>query len=463
MKTLSITIALIFISQVAHTEIRGLEVKQRVSEQLRTGKQYVYIIAINNYAEWSHLKNPVKDATEIRNILQSDYYIDTVVELYDKEATKSNILRKFGDLQKLLKSEDSLLIFYAGHGYFDRRLTNSGFWIPTNGGTDIFEQANWISNSQIRALIGNFKASHICLISDSCFSGDILNAMRGDTLTGGIDDESAAKVYLLTSRQVLTSGAEEAVPDNSEFSQQLKMALQKNKEPYLDPLTLYAQIRKGVRSTLPLLGNLKDTGHQEGASFFLFSKPNLEEMKANNHVSLEPHILTGDNQILPKRPMFAAVGAGLLVPVIEAAGNIDLGFGSSLSLGFSFPIPSGYFGFAVFTGLSSGEAWESPSSTYVLYSIPLGGLALYEFEIVPAFRILVEVGGGESLNLLYLANGYAPMIYTPFVLGAFGGEFIISPEWAIGISGRCSLQFFSNIVYANITPVIFFKASFGKE
>jgi hypothetical protein len=139
---------------------------------------------------------------------------------------------------------------------------------------------------------------------------------------------------------------------------------------------------------------------------------------------------------------------------------MDLGFGSSLTLGFSFPIPSGYLGFALLTGVSSGEVRESLSSNYVMYSIPLGGLALYELEIAPVFRILVEAGGGESVNLLSFTSGYTPMVYTPFALGALGGEFIINPEWAIGISGRYALQFFSNIVYANVTPIIFLKNVF---
>jgi hypothetical protein len=114
------------------------------------------------------------------------------------------------------------------------------------------------------------KARHIALIADSCFSGDFLNPTRGIAPT--ITNTYFKNAYSRISRQVLTSGASEAVPDESQFTRQLKLALEGNTSPYLDPLMLYNQIRLGVTQTTPLLGDLKDSGHQEGSSFLLFLK-----------------------------------------------------------------------------------------------------------------------------------------------------------------------------------------------
>ena len=267
-------------------ETRGLkDVEKKLNQRIILGFQYLLLIASDTYDHWPNLKNPVSDAKEIKEIITSRYYIDKVIELYNKEATKANILRTFGDLQKRLKINDSLLIFYAGHGYYDKEVTKTGFWIPTNGGLDSHEQSNWIPNPQIRGMISNFKASHILLISDSCFSGDILHTMRGpdpialESTLDTIKDKQVIKTYNLTSRQVITSGASEFVPDNSEFSLQLRMTLEKNSNPYLDPFTLYSHIKKGVNSTIPLLGCLNNTGHQEGASFYLFLKDIPDEDK----------------------------------------------------------------------------------------------------------------------------------------------------------------------------------------
>ena len=276
-------IILIFIPFLLSTlalsaQSRGLEVVAKAlgGEHAVIGKQYAVFIAIDAYKEWMPLKNPVKDAKEIRDILTSRYYIDQVLELYDGDATKSGVLRLFDTLIKTVKPEDSVLIYYAGHGQLDD--TETGFWIPVDAGTDQFEQKNWIPNIQVRNNIGKMQARHIVLLSDSCFSGDILNPTRGATPT--IDASYFSNAWTRVSRQVLTSGASESVPDQSEFSQQLKLALRGNTQPYLDPLMIYSQIRLGMTRTTPLFGDLKDSGHQDGASFLLFLKNRAEASSA---------------------------------------------------------------------------------------------------------------------------------------------------------------------------------------
>lgn len=235
------------------------------------GRQYAVLIAINKYVHWMALQNPVKDAKEIKDILSRKYYISDFLELYDEAATKASIIKLFDRLISEAKPEDSILIFYAGHGHLDSS-SNTGFWIPVDGGVDVYEQANWLPNSQIRGFISNLKARHIALIADSCFSGDFLNPTRGmaPTITNGYFKNAYAGI----SRQVLTSGASESVPDESQFTRQLKLTLEGNTSPYLDPLMLYNQIRLSVTKTTPLFGDLKDSGHQEGASFLLFLKEN---------------------------------------------------------------------------------------------------------------------------------------------------------------------------------------------
>lgn len=60
------------------------------------------------------------------------------------------------------------------------------------------------------------------------------------------------------------------MPDESAFARQLKIALEGNNRPYFDPLALFDQVRLGVRTTLPLFGNLKESGSHEGGSFLFF-------------------------------------------------------------------------------------------------------------------------------------------------------------------------------------------------
>ena len=247
---------------------RGLQIVARSvgGSDLQIGKQYAVLIGIDRYAEWASLRNPVKDAKAIKEILARRYYIDEFVELYDAEATASGIRRLFDDLIERVGPTDSVLIYYAGHGYTDKY--NTGFWIPSDGSRDLMSQDRWIGNGQIRNFMTMIRARSLALVSDSCFSGDLINVQRGATPT--IDSEYWRNALRYTAKQVLTSGASESVPDESEFARQLKSLLESNTEACLDPLAMYDRIRRGVTQTLPLLGTLP--GHESGASYVLFLK-----------------------------------------------------------------------------------------------------------------------------------------------------------------------------------------------
>jgi len=250
----------------AAAQDRGLDVvaKSVAGADVRIGKQYAVLIAVDRYKEWTPLRNPVKDAKTIKDILQRRYHIDEFVELYDENASAVGIRRLFSDLIDRTMQNDSVLIYYAGHGYTDKFKT--GFWIPVDGGKDVESQDRWIPNQQIRNFVSQMKARSIALVSDSCFSGDLLNVHRG--AAPAADSAYFRNALKYTARQVLTSGASETVPDESEFSRQFKAFLENNTEVCVDPLAMYDRIRRGVTKTLPLLGTLP--GQEEGGSFVLF-------------------------------------------------------------------------------------------------------------------------------------------------------------------------------------------------
>lgn len=261
-----------FLAGLSAADDRGLDVIIRNltgNDYTVPGKQYALFIAVNKYKEWMALKNPVKDAREIRDILINRYYVDDVIEVYDDNATKAGINRAFIQLIENTKPEDSVFIFYAGHGHMDD-MSNTAFWIPVDGGNDAVAQENWIPSAQIRGFITKMKARRIALFADSCFSGDILNPTR--SITPSIDNAYFKNAYNRVSRQVLTSGASETVPDASEFAMQLKMVLEGNNQPYLDPLMIYSEVRLGLTKTTPLFGSLAGAGHQDGGSFLFFLK-----------------------------------------------------------------------------------------------------------------------------------------------------------------------------------------------
>lgn len=251
-------------------EDRGIQVVARSvvgRQDFDVGRQYAVLIGIDRYREWTALKGAVKEARQVREVLERRYYIDEFLELYDEEATAANIRKLLADdLPRRVGKNDSVLLFYAGHGFLDSSQT--GFWIAVDGTRDQYDQRGWIANSQLRNLLSQIKAQRILVMADACFSGDFLDSSRGAVPT--VDEAYFRKALQLTARQVLTSGSSETVPDRSEFGTQLLNLLERNNDPLLDPYTIYDRIRRGITVTQPLLGTIP--GNEPGASFVLFLK-----------------------------------------------------------------------------------------------------------------------------------------------------------------------------------------------
>ena len=237
----------------------------------KSGKQWAVFIAIDEYREWGTLLYPVKDAREIKNILLEHYYIDEVRELYNREATAAAIRNLFNELQNKTGPNDSVFVFHAGHGIKDDK-TRISAWIPHDGGRDISRQHDWMHHTQIRSILDSLKARHVFLISDSCFSGDLLVATRG--APEAIANYPAA--YDSVSRQAMSSGASEEVADESEFASRLKSTLLRTETPYVTPLFLCSKIieTQTMRDlyTIPILAVIPQSSHVLGGSFLFFRK-----------------------------------------------------------------------------------------------------------------------------------------------------------------------------------------------
>ena len=242
-----------------------------------TGKQYLLSIGINSYLHWPQLKTAVNDAREVTKVLISRYHFEAAdaVSLYDAEGTRDNIIGNLRRLASNLRSEDSLLIYYAGHGHLDK-LTGTGSWIPVESKRK--NAAAWISNHSIKECIRACKARHILVVSDSCFSGDFFRSKREDLPE--VTEEWIKKAYGLISRQAITSGGLEPVSDagfagHSVFSYFFLDALKQNRRAYLLPSELYGSVKKGVVANaeqVPEYGSLKDTGGHHGGEYVLFRR-----------------------------------------------------------------------------------------------------------------------------------------------------------------------------------------------
>lgn len=192
---------------------RGFEVtpgeKKSPAEQNSTaqpapfGTYHALLIAIADYQHHPKLKTPVSDVARLAEVLREHYGFANVETLVDQQATRTGILTALERYKRLTKT-DNLLIYFAGHGTFEPE-TREGYWIPVEAEASKWD---WISNDQIRKVIGQIPAKHTLLVSDSCFSGDLT---RGAPLQK--PDRYVEQVSKKDSYQVIASGGLEEVGD----------------------------------------------------------------------------------------------------------------------------------------------------------------------------------------------------------------------------------------------------------
>ncbi|MGE5680797.1 MAG: caspase family protein [Bacillota bacterium] len=248
-------------------------ITRKLDDLIVAGKFYGLIIGINSYSGyWPPLKCALNDAQEVASVLKEKYGFDSVITILDQDATRRNILQKLEWFASNVTKEDNLLIFYAGHGQFNKTL-NRGYWVPSDASSNSI--ADYIPNGEIRTFMAGIPARHILLITDACFGGDIF---RGKTESYAFDPNNMEKyyreVYKRQSRLALTSGGLEEVRDegkegHSIFTYYLLKALKDNKSRFMDAAQLYNELRIAVANNsdqTPILQAVKDT-YDEGGQF----------------------------------------------------------------------------------------------------------------------------------------------------------------------------------------------------
>jgi hypothetical protein len=234
---------------------------------MQQGKFYALIIGNSTYQDQSinSLYEPVNDATKLYNVLTTKYTFEYQNMTFLKNATYVQIIEAFDDLSNKVTPVDNLLVFYAGHGWWDdaKRL---GYWLPVDARKS--STAFWIANSRISDFMSSINSRHTLLIADACFSGSIFK-----TRSAFSDAQpSINKLYDLPSRKAMTSGNLKEVPDKSVFLQFLIKRLTENTEKYISSDMLFASFRQAVLNngpTEPQYGTIQNAGDEGGEFIFI--------------------------------------------------------------------------------------------------------------------------------------------------------------------------------------------------
>ncbi|MCX5820887.1 MAG: caspase family protein [Deltaproteobacteria bacterium] len=258
---------------------RALEIKSRDDLSHKSGKLGAYralVIGINDYQDKKipTLKTAVNDAREFASLLKTRYGFQVTL-LLDRQATKQAIMDKMRDLAVNTSPDESVLIYYAGHGDVDRVL-NDGWWVPADatGGNPV----TYLDNNYVQRVMRGMKARHVLLVSDSCYSGTLFG--EGRSLPTVIDDRYYLNLYNEKSRWGMTSGNKTPVSDSgseghSIFAYQLIKALTKNEKPYITTQEIYSRIAPIIANNSeqqPLCSPVRDTGDQGGGFVFVASR-----------------------------------------------------------------------------------------------------------------------------------------------------------------------------------------------
>jgi len=231
-------------------------------------KYYAILIAEKDYDDPGipDLQNPVKDAKELKTILESKYTFSAanIDTLYNR--SREDIMQAIVQRCNTLTENDNLLIFYAGHGIGEKDKFGDvdGYWIPSSAKKDL--NASYISADDINKAIKRSNAKHILVIADACFSGAFTRSLPADA------SKEIKKQYEVSSRKVMASGNLEPVPDNSKFLFYLKKSLNENTQKFVTAKELFDSFYKAILSNsdnLPQYAAIKNVGDEGGEFIFM--------------------------------------------------------------------------------------------------------------------------------------------------------------------------------------------------
>jgi hypothetical protein len=235
----------------------------------KPGKYYAILIGVGNYSdpEINDLDQPETDAEKLYQTLINHYTFEKDDIKLLKSPTREQIISEMDKMNQMITEEDNLLVFYAGHGYWDKD-DEAGYWLPSDAKQG--NTAYWIRNSTIRDYLRTIGTKHTLLIADACFSGGIFKTRKAFADA----PKSIQKLYEYPSRKAMTSGTLQEVPDRSVFLLYLNKRLKENTQPYLSAEELFSSFKIAVLNNspnVPQYGEIKDTG-DEGGDFIFVKK-----------------------------------------------------------------------------------------------------------------------------------------------------------------------------------------------
>jgi hypothetical protein len=253
--------------------------------EARKGINYILTIAIDDYPDkQDKLENSKNDAINLIEILTSKYRFEAknVKKIFDKNATRENILEQLRTYISLLNEEDSLVILYSGHASIDTE-TKKGYLLPYDKKDNSWSSC--IAYSQLTDMIKNIKKPrHIALFLNCCYAGSFfVNNSKDRSISTYLDDR-----FLKKSRYAFAAGERnQKVSDKSHqqekispFAEYIVKFLKENTEDSVSIKTLAENVTQRVTENYneqtPIHEVIQSTGHDGGEFSFQLKENEVE-------------------------------------------------------------------------------------------------------------------------------------------------------------------------------------------
>ncbi len=276
----------------AFADDRGVTVKEKsgaTAAPVKTFKTTYYALVIGNdlYLNLPHLHTAMNDAREVNRVLTEKYSFRTKLLL---NATRDDILDAINSYRMKLTEKDSFLIYYAGHGEYDK-VVDKAYWLPVDAKAN--NPTHWIMADDITSNIKRIASKHVLIVSDSCYSGALTRSATIDLNKNVGRGEFLTKMMDRASRTLMASGGNEPVSDaggkdnHSVFASALLTALKEADKPSFTAEELFHNRIKafvaGRSEQVPQYGDIRNSGHEGGD--FVFQTGSIAEANISQDTS----------------------------------------------------------------------------------------------------------------------------------------------------------------------------------
>lgn len=174
------------------------------------------MIGIDCYHRWPRLANAVRDALGALQLFQRLGFELVTEPLLDHRATGAALRALVTDDLAGLGADDSLVVFYAGHGgarqhHLGDRVVKSGYLIPVDACDAPGKTSTWIELEGWLRAVALLPVRHILVILDACHTGIALDPVVRWRDLGWSGDAPVSALSTRRSRRIITSALDDQV------------------------------------------------------------------------------------------------------------------------------------------------------------------------------------------------------------------------------------------------------------